>query len=278
MSAPRVFITGGASGLGRALAEAYARRGAQVCIGDLHDRRGAETLSALRALGAPAHYLRCDVREEADLQAAAQWLQTHWGGVDVLINNAGVAASGAIEALPMSDWQWIVDINLLGVVRGCKAFVPMLRAQRHGHIVNIASMAGLIHPPVMSAYNATKAAVVALSETLNIELASDGIRVSVVCPAFFRTNLTEGARAADADSGRVMNKLINKARFSADEIAAKVLRGLERGDFHILTHAHEARIWRLKRYLPYAWFARLMLRATRGMNQRPQAARSAPHS
>ncbi|WP_043113850.1 SDR family oxidoreductase [Solimonas soli] len=261
----RVFITGGASGLGRALAERYARAGARVCIGDVNDARGAEALQALRARGIEAHYLHCDVTREADLEAAAQWLRTQWGGADVVVNNAGVAASGGITELPLADWQWIVDINLLGVVRGCKAFTPLLAAQKRGHIVNVASMAGLIHPPLMSAYNAVKAAVVALSETLKVELAKDGITVSVVCPAFFRTNLTETARAGDADSSRMMNKLVTQARRGADEIAAQVYDGIRRGDFHILTHRREARIWRLKRLLPYPLYARMMIKATRQM-------------
>jgi NAD(P)-dependent dehydrogenase (short-subunit alcohol dehydrogenase family) len=261
----RVFITGGASGLGRALAERYAQAGAKVCIGDVNDARGAETVQALRGRGVEAHYLHCDVTREADLQAAAAWMQTNWGGADVVVNNAGVAASGAITELSLADWQWIVDINLLGVVRGCKAFVPLLAAQQNGHIVNVASMAGLIHPPLMSAYNATKASVVALSETLKVELAKDHIDVSVVCPAFFRTNLTESARAGDADSSRMMNKLVTKARRGADEIAALVYAGIERGDFHILTHRREARIWRLKRLLPYPLYARMMLKATKQM-------------
>jgi short-subunit dehydrogenase len=204
-------------------------------------------------------------------------MQANWGGADVVVNNAGVAASGAIGELSLDDWQWIVDINLLGVVRGCKAFAPLLKAQRSGHIVNVASMAGLIHPPLMSAYNATKAAVVALSETLKVELANDNVGVSVVCPAFFRTNLTETARAGDADSSRMMNKLVTKARRGADEIAALVYAGIERGDFHILTHKREARIWRLKRLLPYPMFSRMMLKATRQMmGKAAQRASSGP--
>lgn len=261
----RVFITGGASGLGRALAERYAQSGARVCIGDVNDARGAETLAALQARGIDAHYLRCDVTREADLQAAAAWMQANWGGADVVVNNAGVAASGGITELSLDDWQWIVDINLLGVVRGCMAFTPLLASQKSGHIVNVASMAGLIHPPQMSAYNATKASVVALSETLKVELAKDNIAISVVCPAFFRTNLTETARAGDADSSRMMNKLVTKARRGADEIAALVYDGIERRDFHILTHKREARIWRLKRMLPYPLFSRMMLNATKKM-------------
>lgn len=261
----RVFITGGASGLGRALVERYAKAGARVCIGDIHDQRGVQTQCDLRAIGIDAHYLHCDVTREADLEAAARWMQERWGGADLLINNAGVATSGSISELPLADWQWIVDINLLGVVRGCKAFTPLFKAQKSGHIVNVASMAGLIHPPLMSAYNAVKAGVVALSETLHVELAQDGVQVSVVYPAFFRTNLAETARAADADSQRMMNKLVTQARRDADEIAALVQAGIERGDFHILTHKREARIWRLKRLLPYAVYAGLMQRATKKM-------------
>lgn len=277
MNGKRVFITGGASGLGRALAERYAQSGARVCIGDVNDARGSETLAALRARGIDSHYLRCDVTKEADLQSAAEWMRANWGGADVVINNAGVAASGAITELSLDDWQWIVDINLLGVVRGCKAFTPLLSAQKSGHIVNVASMAGLIHPPLMSAYNATKASVVALSETLKIELAKDNVSVSVVCPAFFRTNLTESARAGDADSSRMMNKLVTKARRGADEIAALVYAGIERGDFHILTHKREARIWRLKRVLPYPLFSRMMLSATKKMMGKA-AQRATPES
>lgn len=257
---PRVFITGGASGLGRALAEAYARDGARVCIGDIHLDRCAETLSALTALGADAHALTCNVTVEADLEAAAAWLQANWGGVDLIFNNAGVADAGGIDEMPIADWQRMIDINLLGVVRGCKAFVPMLKRQGSGHLVNIASMAGLIHPPMMSAYNATKAAVVALSETLQAELHPHGIQVSVVCPAFFRTNLAESVRTANADMARLTAKLINKSAIGADQIAAAVKAAVARGDFHVLTHPRERRIWLFKRAVPFAVYAAAMRR------------------
>ncbi len=144
MSARRVFITGAASGLGRALAERYARAGARVCLADIDDVRGAEALAQLQAGGATAHYLHCDVTSEADFEAAADWLRENWGGVDIVVNNAGVAQMGAIDATPLADWRWIVDINLLGVVRGCRAFAPLLRAEGGGTLVNIASMAGLV--------------------------------------------------------------------------------------------------------------------------------------
>ena len=261
----RIFITGGASGLGRALAERYARAGYRVCIGDIHEERGQETLTALKAFGQAAHFIRCDVTKESDLKDAADWLLEEWGGVDIVVNNAGVAIGGGIAEVPMSDWEWIVDINLLGVVRGCKVFTPIFQAQKSGKFVNVSSMAGLVHPPMMSAYNATKAAVVALSETLQVELERDGVAVSVVCPAFFRTNLTESFRAANADVARITDHLVNKAKRGADDIADLVFRGVENGDFHILTHADGKAAWMLKRFAPFSVYARALAKSTRKM-------------
>ena len=268
-SQKRIFVTGGASGFGRALAERWARAGYRVCIGDIHDERLAETLVSLRGLGASAHALRCDVTKEADLEAAAEWLQKNWGGVDIVINNAGVAIGGSITEISMDDWRWIVDINLLGVVRGCKIFTPMFQKQGHGHFVNVSSMAGLIHPPMMSAYNATKAAVVALSETLSVELARDKISVSVVCPSFFRTNLTETMRTGSADIAAVTHKLVNKAKRGADEIAELTFKGVERGDFHILTHADGKVAWMMKRFAPFSVYAKAITKNTQRMMGKP---------
>lgn len=265
MSAQRIFITGGSSGLGRALAERYARAGWRVCVGDIDDARGTEVLAALRDLGADAHYLRCDVTQDADFETAATWLRDTWDGVDVVVNNAGVAAAGGIAEMPMHDWLWSVDINLLGVVRGCRTFTPLFRAQGHGHLVNVASMAGLIHAPMMAAYNATKASVVALSETLKIELAPDHIGVSVVCPGFFRTSIARNMRATGADVKNITHKLVDRAKAGADEIAQQIFDGVARGDFHILTHADGRTAWRIKRYAPYRWYAALMARQTRGL-------------
>ncbi|UJB21570.1 MULTISPECIES: SDR family oxidoreductase [Lysobacter] len=272
----RVFITGGASGLGRALAEGYAREGGRVCIGDVNAARGEETLAALHEAGAQAHYLHCDVTREEDLQAAADWLQANWNGVDLVVNNAGVADMGPVEAMPIADWQWMIDINLLGVVRGCKVFAPLMRKQGQGSLLNIASMAGLIHPPYAGAYNATKAAVVALSETLKAELESAGIRVSVACPAFFRTNLSESLRSRDPRYARWMRKLVDESSVGAEEIAAKIRAGVAKGEFRILTHASARRFWMLKRLLPYRLYEAAMRRAGKGGSGRkqPQSASS----
>ena len=256
----RIFITGGASGLGRALAERYARAGWRVCIGDLDVERCADALAAIRVHSPHSQALACDVTREDALQAAAEWLQREWGGVDVVVNNAGVAQMGGIAETTLDDWRWAVDINLLGVVRGCKVFAPLLRTQGGGQLVNIASMAGLVHMPQAAAYNATKAAVVALSETLQLELEPDGIGVSVVCPAFFRTDLARNMRAANPQLEGMTKRLVERARMGADEIAERIFAGIERGDPHILTHPDARRFWRLKRMLPYRWYLALMRR------------------
>ncbi|MEO6155561.1 MAG: SDR family oxidoreductase [Thermomonas sp.] len=256
----RVFITGGASGLGQALAVHYAGQGWRVLIGDLDRERCADTVAQLQAASPESDAIACNVTVETDLQAAADWLQQHWGGVDVVINNAGVAQMGGIDIASADDWQWIVDINLLGVVRGCRIFTPMLRAQGGGQLVNIASMAGLVHMPHASAYNATKAAVVALSETLQLELEADNIRVSVVCPAFFRTALAQNMRASDPKLEALTRRLVERARIGPEEIAQLIFEGVERGDTHILTHPEARRAWWLKRVLPYGIYLKLMRR------------------
>ncbi|MCA6215797.1 SDR family oxidoreductase [Ideonella sp. B7] len=271
MKTPRVFITGGASGLGRALAECFAKEGASVCLGDVDATQGADTRQGLARHGWPVHFLHCDVTQEGDLRAAADWLQQHWGGVDIVVNNAGVAQMGGIADVGLADWQWIVDINLLGVVRGCKVFTPLFRRQGGGTFLNIASMAGMIHLPEAAAYNATKAAVVALSETLQLELEADRIRVSVACPAFFRSDLARHMRAATPAAERTTQRLVERARIGAEEVARAIHRGLMAGEAHILTHPEGRMAWRLKRWLPYRWYlatlrrrmARLQLRMQR---------------
>lgn len=245
----RVFITGGASGLGHALAKACLARGARVCIADISEP--AEPLDGVL-------YLPCDVTELAQLEAAADTLSQRWGGVDWVFNNAGVAQVGPIETVSMDDWHWIIQINLLGVVRGCKAFTPMLKRQGHGHIINVASMAGLLDVANMSSYNATKAAVVSLSETLHNELAPHGVGVSVVCPSFFRTNLGQAMRSTIPNMDKSLDKLMQKSPLNADDVAALILRAVDRKQFYILPHAPARRLWLAKRLLPRNWYVRLV--------------------
>ncbi len=251
-----VFITGGASGLGFALASQYLQAGWQVAVGD---RDAVALVRALDGELAGAFGMVCDVTLDADLERARDAVLARWGSIDLIYNNAGVALAGSLEDGLPGDWQWIIDTNLMGVVRGCRIFAPVLRAQGRGRLVNIASMAGMIHPPGMSAYCATKAAVVALSEVLEIELAGSGVGVSVVCPGFFRTALARHGRASSPVLRQVAERLVGGAAVSADAVATKIRAGVARGHFFILTHRLERGLWWLKRLLPHTWFVRLMI-------------------
>jgi len=254
----RIFITGGASGLGRAIAERYAKEKWAVCIGDLNDERGHETVKALEGMGVKAHYLHCDVRKEADFETALAWLEKEWMGVDIVVNNAGVATAGRIDEQTLEDWNWIIDINLMGVVRGSKIFTPLFRKQGKGAFINIASIAGFVSMPGGSAYCATKSAVVALSEVMHLELTRHGLGVSVVCPYFFKTNLTESLRTASAKSVAAMEKNVAQSKVSASTIADRIYRGASRGDFFIFPDRPSKFLYRLKRTLPHSLFERLL--------------------
>ncbi len=249
----RVFITGGASGLGRAIALRYAKDGARVCIGDINPEQGVEVEQEINQAGGEGHFVECDVRRLSDLEKIRDELVEKWGGIDIVVNNAGVASAGSIEDTTITDWEWIIDINVMGVVRGCKAFTPQLKKQRQGTIVNVASMAGLMLAPMMNSYNVSKAGVIALSETLSQELRHDGISVSCVCPAFFQTNLTNSMRSDIPGIQQNVNKLMKRSDVTADDVAEDIHRAVKQGDFWVMPHAKERRMWMLKRHAPKAF-------------------------
>ncbi len=190
----RVLVTGAAGGLGRSLVAAFEARGDDVLGTDLADAE-----------------LTLDITSDADWAAARDHVEQTWGGLDILVNNAGIAGGGRLDQDTIEEWQRLVDINLMGAVRGTKAFVSMFKTQRGGHIVNIASLAGLVHPAGMGSYNATKAAVVALTETTGHELAGFGVRASVVCPSYFRTGLVDHMQGSDSSVGRVIGRLVKES-------------------------------------------------------------------
>lgn len=237
----RALVTGGASGLGLELVGLLAARGDRVLAVDLADERPD-------ALPDGADYRRLDVRSQQDWDAALAWVREQWGGLDLLVNNAGVATGGRIDVEAIADWERVVDVNLLGVARGCHTFTPLLKEQRSGHLVNVASLAGLVHGPGMASYNATKAGVVAISETLQFELSPWGIDVSVVCPAFFRTNLHESFAGKDAAMQEAGVRLITQAKEDAAAIARVVLDGIDRRKKVILTERLGRQAWLTKRF------------------------------
>lgn len=259
----RVFVTGAASGLGLAFARALVARGARVAMADVHEQRLAQAATELAGRGGEVLPLRCDVTRSADLEAAREAMLERWDGVDLLINNAGVATAGDIDQGPLADWEWVLDINLLGVVRGCRAFVPQMKRQGGGRIINVASAAGLLTPPGMASYNVSKAGVIALSETLHTELARHHIRVTVACPAFFATNLMESARSAVPGVERAVRRMMERSPLSADDVAEAVLEASARGELICIPHPLERRLWRLKRHAPAVYWRMVRARFDR---------------
>jgi len=248
--APRATITGGGSGLGRALALHLADRAARLLILDVNLERAEETASLARKRGARAEAMFCDVARLEDVEAAARKMDELYGGIDLLVNNAGVAVAGAVGDLPIEDWEWIVRINLWGPIHGCHVFVPRMKAQKSGYILNVSSSAGIASPPEMGPYNVTKAGVISLSETLDAELAPHGIKVSALCPTFFKTNLLETLRATNDDLRNVAQTMFDRSTMTADQVAAAALRGLERGDLIIIPQLDGSVVWRAKRLWP----------------------------
>ncbi|TCJ96379.1 SDR family NAD(P)-dependent oxidoreductase [Nocardia alba] len=236
----RILITGGASGLGAALTRRYTERGDTVLVTDLAEHHPVPD---------GATYLRLDVTSENDWTRATEVVTERFGGLDVLVNNAGIATGGRVELVSHSEWTRVLDINVAGVANGCRAFVPLFKQARAGHVVNTASLAGLVHPPAMSAYTAAKAAVVALSESLRYELAPHGVAVSVLCPSFFRTNLATSLRGEDPVMAGVARKLIDTAALDADQIAAAALDGIDARRFLVLTDRAGRRAFWSKRLL-----------------------------
>ena len=245
----RAFVTGAGSGLGRALALHLARDGWTLGIQDLNAAAADETFGLVVAAGGRGRTFVYDVSRADVTELAAREFLAENGGVDLLLNNAGVAVGGAIEQVPLGDWEWIVGVNLWGPVHGCRAFLPSMLAERSGHLVNVASLAGLLFPPRMGPYNVTKSSVVALSETLRAELQGTGVGVSLVCPSFFPTELAKSSRGDAPVRGKVQH-LMDKGELSAEEVAGVVLEAVARGRFYILPQRDARFFWRLKRLSP----------------------------
>jgi NAD(P)-dependent dehydrogenase (short-subunit alcohol dehydrogenase family) len=185
-------ITGAGNGIGRALALAFARRGGSVLVTDIDGDAAVGTHELAAAAGGRSSALPLDVTRTEDFETARDFCLDRWGRVDRVVNNAGLVALGLPENLPLSAWQRAVDVNVLGIVRSIEVFLPVLRAQGHGHVVNMASTSGLFpYSFDRLAYVATKAAVVAMSESLALYLRPQGIAVSCVCPAGVRTSMKE---------------------------------------------------------------------------------------
>lgn len=239
-------VTGAASGLGRAMALAFADEGMNLALADVDEKGLVLTKEQIEKKGVKASAMRVDVAKGADVDAFAASLKE----VHVVCNNAGVSPVGPLWENTTADWQWALGVNLWGVIHGVRAFVPRLVAQGEGHVVNTASVAGLISPPGMGIYNVTKHAVVALSESLHHDLRVQGspVGVSVLCPAYVPTGISNSERnrpqelANPALSERQkalkenLKKAVSSGKLTADDVARAVVAAIKEKRFYILTH------------------------------------------
>jgi NAD(P)-dependent dehydrogenase (short-subunit alcohol dehydrogenase family) len=236
-------VTGGASGIGRALALLFAREGAHVVVADLDEAGMAETVAGVSRAGRRALAVKTDVSRLADVHALADRAFGELGAVHVVCNNAGVALWGGLESVTHKDWEWAMGVNLWGVIHGVEAFVPrMVAGKQPGHVVNTASMAGLIASQGLGIYNTTKYAVVGLSETLQKDLRGYDIGVSVLCPMGVNTQIRKSDRnrpaplrneAAEGE-GRAV-ELIGRY-LPPEHVAERVLRAIYANRLYVITH------------------------------------------
>jgi NAD(P)-dependent dehydrogenase (short-subunit alcohol dehydrogenase family) len=247
-------ITGGASGIGLALAEGFAQKKMKVMLADIEANALAAAEKSLRERGADVASFRTDVSDPDALEALAAKTVERFGKANVIVNNAGVQRSAPTWKLSAKEWKWLLDVNLVGVVNGIRAFVPrMLEQGDECHVINTASFGGLVTAPLMSAYSATKYAVVAISEVLKLELTGTKIGVSVLCPGFVKTNLGAADRnmpgdletemsAEEIEERRQMGKgatALVDAGVSTDVVVTCVLDAMRARRLYILTHPEQ---------------------------------------
>jgi NAD(P)-dependent dehydrogenase (short-subunit alcohol dehydrogenase family) len=241
------FITGGASGIGLAMAEAFGREGMNVMLADIEPAALSEAVEGLRAKQVRAEAVIADVASRDSLRAAALQTIAKFGKAHLVCNNAGVAAGGVFGTVPEKDWDWIIDVNLKGVVYGMEIFEPLIESHGEGgHFVNTASMAGMVSPPGMEPYCATKFAVVAMSEGWAAQLAAKTIGVSILCPGYVRTRIHESRRNRQDSygpdqqhaprEGDLVSGAAVLAGISVEPVAARVLEAVRDNDLYVFTH------------------------------------------
>lgn len=241
-------ITGAASGIGRALADSFAAEGMNIVLSDVEADELDDATAEVAATGVDVMSMRCDVRDGGQVEALAAAAAERFGNVHVLCNNAGVGAGGLLTETSVEDWEWVLGVNLWGVIHGIRAFLPAMNAHGEpGHVVNTASMAGLVAGPFMGPYNASKFAVVAISETLHKEqrLMEHAVGVSVLCPGFVSTRIFESGRNRPEDLGGPplddprddgIGRQMIQAGLPPAQVADEVVAAVRDERFYVLTH------------------------------------------
>jgi NAD(P)-dependent dehydrogenase (short-subunit alcohol dehydrogenase family) len=245
------FVTGGASGIGLALGRAFAEAGMRVMLADIETEPLADAVKSLQATGAQVRGITCDVTDPDSVERAAQATFAAFGNVHVVCNNAGVAASAGIEDISLQSWRWVLDVNLMGVLHGIRSFLPHIRAHGEGgHIVNTASMAGMVNGLGFSPYATSKFAVVGMSEGLALRLRPLGIGVSVLCPDFVQSRISDSGRnrqqcygetrtpPPDSPAAARLAEIATMVQsgIAPSRVAARVLAAIRADEFYIFTH------------------------------------------
>jgi NAD(P)-dependent dehydrogenase (short-subunit alcohol dehydrogenase family) len=264
------IVTGGGSGIGKALSEALAASGARVIVADLNGSAAEEVTQAINATGGRAQAETVDVRDAGAVQRLVDDTARDFGGVDYMFNNAGIAIVGEEREVSLEDWRRVLDVNLYGVIHGVRAVYPLMMRQGRGHIVNTASIAGLIPSPLEISYAASKYAVVGLSKSLRIEAAAFGVRVSVVCPGFIDTPIIHNSEIKPGLERSKILAMIPKP-MAPERCARAILRGVARNRAVIVVTGHGKLLYWLERACPslVGWGSLKILekvRATRALS------------
>ena len=257
------LVTGGASGIGFALADRFASVGMKVVLADIEEPALEAAERTLKDKGAPVLSVPTDVSKPEDVERLRDRAYERFGAVHILCNNAGVGGGGLTWEQSVADWQWVLGVNLWGVIHGLRTFVPKMLAQgTEGHVVNTASIAGLITTPYMSVYSATKHAVVAITESLRMEfeLLGSALSASVLCPGFVATNIGDsernrpqelqvGGAPKETDQQAVIREIARQqvaAGMKPSEVAEKVLEAIRDDRFYVLTHPRFKKLIRMR--------------------------------
>jgi NADP-dependent 3-hydroxy acid dehydrogenase YdfG len=248
----RAFITGAASGLGKALAIELARDGWTIGMADINTTELNLAASEIEKSGGKPLIFSLDVSDRNQYRQVAEKFLADAGGIDLLFNNAGVGDGSVFEEYSLENYEWMVGINQMGVVYGCYFFIPAMKKQKSGHILSTASAAAIGCAPTMGAYNMTKAAVVAISETLYGELMDHNIHVSCIQPTYFKTNVIQYARGGELVK-KATQMFIDKSGLQAEEVAQEILVRAGKKELYIILPKDARKMWFFKRLAP-TWF------------------------
>jgi len=252
------LVTGGGGALGRAYCLQLARAGWWVAVADINRAAGQETLAEIVAVGGRGQFEPLDVADPEAWRRLRERLRFEWPRLNLLINNAGVCASGEIGEGSLEDLQNVLDVNLMGVIYGCHTMVPWMKeGSPEGHVINVSSIATVLSAPAMSAYNVSKSGVLSYTETLFTELYGSGIGVTAVVPGFFPSGLLEEGRFSKRAHRQIAEAIGNSSDFSVDEVAAETLRAVQRKRLYVVLGRRARWFWRLKRIAPN-WLLRIV--------------------